>query len=641
MAKTSPGGSVAAALAALRKNGAEVGSYSDFDNFKVTGLPTGNLTIDNMTGIGGFPSGRITELVGPPSSGKTTAALQCAARVQQNGGVVFFNDFEKALDPDYAVALGLDVHDNDTFIYMRPDSFEDGANAFREFQKLSDGAVDLVIHDSVAAMTTRHELEAETGAVQVADRAKMMYQYCLTPDHKVLREDLRWVPLGDCQIGDVVLGFDEDLPEGSGGRKYRRAVVKSVQRQVSEDMYRVTLSSGKQFRVTGNHKWLTGRSVGKGYTYDWRETAELREGLDFSPRILDMWEEDHSKDAGWLAGMFDGEGHLNLRTENRVSGLFVGVGQKVGAEADRIERLLKEFCASAPLVSDTDETSENLAFRRFGVAGPLREKLKFLGTVRPERLIAKVDFDTLGRLQSWNRDPEAVVRVEKIEAQEIVIMETSTGTFIADGYPMHNCRQLLPILTHTNCAAIFLNHLLEMVDTTPMGRQMAARGIKRKTSPGGNAIPYYASLRMEFKQIGNLKNSEMDALTNEKVDVVRQTKTQATVIKNKVGDPFRTAELRVRFGKGFSQEYSVFSILVAHNVIKKTGAWFEFKDPALRLDDDHVKVNGENTVLARMEENPEWFAILRAKAEEIIDTNKEATFEVGDLSGWENPEGAE
>jgi len=210
-------------------------------------------------------------------------------------------------------------------------------------------------------------------------------------------------------------------------------------------------------------------------------------------------------------------------------------------------------------------------------------------------------------------------------------LEAETGAVqVADRAKMlyQYCRQLNPMLPRTGCAAIFLNHLLELVDTTPMGRRLAAQGIKRTTTPGGNALRYYASLRVEFKQIGNLKNEEMDVLSNEAVKQVRQTRTQVTVIKNKVADPFRTAELRVRFGKGFSQNYSVLGILTAHNKVKQAGAWFTF--PAeLRLngDDDFVKLQGEDTVLTLMDEHPAWAHTLETAARDTISDAEEA-FEV-------------
>ncbi len=356
--KTAASNDLQAALAELRNEkglGLQIGKFSDFPEMKPVGMSTGNLALDVLTGVGGPPSGRITEFVGPPSSGKTTAAIQAAAQAQRNGHVVAYMDHERSLDPVYCANLGLDVDDEDTFLYAKPETFEDGANAMRTLAR--SGMLYLGIHDSVAAMVTKHELEAETGAVQVADRAKMMHQYC---------------------------------------------------------------------------------------------------------------------------------------------------------------------------------------------------------------------------------------------------------------------RQLNPVLSRTGTGIIFINHLTEVIDTSFAGRQAASRGIKKKTSPGGNAIPYYASMRVEFKQIGNITKDIPDPLTGEISKRVQQIKTQATTIKNKVAEPFRTVELRVRHGRGFSQEFSTFSVLLSHGEIKKSGAWFKF--PAdLRLDDDHAQIQGEDSVIELMQENPDWAKKIEDVATKIVE----------------------
>ena len=170
-------------LAALRKKDAtlRVGSLADFDLNPRDALSTGNLSLDNATGVGGFPRGRVVELFGPPMSGKTTSALQAAAvhqrRVQtdQDAGAILFLDYERSLDETYCAKLGLDVHDADTFIYAQPDSFEQGANLFRAL--LEAGFLTLCIADSVAAMVSEKELAAPTGANTMADRAKALHQF--------------------------------------------------------------------------------------------------------------------------------------------------------------------------------------------------------------------------------------------------------------------------------------------------------------------------------------------------------------------------------------------------------------------------------------------------------------------------------
>lgn len=332
-----------------------IGTISDLD-FTVNAVSTGNVTLDALTSIDGMPRGRIIELFGPPSSGKTTCALQTAATVLAAGGKVLFLDYEKSLDPVYCEALGIKP-DDPNFIVMRPKSFEEGANIFRELCKT--GELDLMIADSVAAMVTENELAAETGKATMADRAKMMHQFC---------------------------------------------------------------------------------------------------------------------------------------------------------------------------------------------------------------------------------------------------------------------RQIVELLASTDTCVIFLNHVLEVVDTSPMGQQLKARGIQRKTTPGGAALKFYSSLRMEFKQVGNIRSTRYNPITNANEDVIAQTKVQATVVKNKVGDPFRTAELRVRQGLGFSQAYSVVDVLIAHRVIRvEKGGVHRFTATAQPEGRDEMPyVRGEDTLLGMLESDPEWLGQLTALAKSLL-----------------------
>ena len=356
--------SLAGVLADLRaeQNSSDhmvIGSLPEFD-MTVQGYSTGNIALDWITRVGGFPYGRIVECFGPPSSGKTTAALSAMAAeqakcIESGEGYVMFEDFERSIDPDYCTSLGLDVG-HSSFIYVKPDSFEHGANLFRKL--LATGELRIAVFDSVAAMVTEKEKEADTGKANVADRAKMMHQFL---------------------------------------------------RQTKDD-------------------------------------------------------------------------------------------------ADRF------------------------------------------------------------------------------------------GTTM-----------------------IFLNHTLEVVDATPMGQKMAARGIKRFTQPGGKALAFYASMRIEYKQVGNIRTTEMDALTNRKEDQVRSQKVQATVVKNKTGDPFGTALLRVRWGHGFSNEYSVLDILTKHSAVdlNKTG-WYTFP-PDLSPDNKQFKCRGEDKTLSQMEDNPEWAARLSGYAQMLLE----------------------
>lgn len=348
--------SLSAKLAELRaKKAVKVGSLDDFD-MTVRAITTGNVAIDSITGVGGLPRGRVIECYGPPSSGKTTTALQAAARLQQAGGKILFLDYEKSLDPKYVRALGIDPSDGESFIYTQPETFEEGANLFREL--MTTGELDMLIVDSVAAMVTQRELESETGKAQMADRARLMGQFM---------------------------------------------------RQIT------------------------------------------------------------------------------------------------------------------------------------------------------------------GQVQKYQ------------------------------------------------VVAVFLNHVQEVIDASPIGQKLKASGVVRKTTPGGSALKFYASMRIEYKQIGNIRTEVYDALTNDSVSDIRQTKVQVTVVKNKVAPPFKQCEVRVRYGQGFSQAFSVFDVLVNHRAIKK-GAGGVYKFPAGLGPDEQesTEIRGEEKILSQIEETAEWQNRLESYAKQLL-----------------------
>ncbi|MCR5206934.1 MAG: recombinase RecA [Eubacterium sp.] len=140
-------------------------------HLKVDAISTGSLTLDIATGIGGVPKGRIVEIYGPESSGKTTLALHCVAEAQKAGGVAAFIDAEHALDPVYAENLGVDV---DSLLVSQPD---DGEQALEITEQIvRSGAVDIIVVDSVAALVPRAEIEGEMGDSQVGRHARLMSQ---------------------------------------------------------------------------------------------------------------------------------------------------------------------------------------------------------------------------------------------------------------------------------------------------------------------------------------------------------------------------------------------------------------------------------------------------------------------------------
>lgn len=140
-------------------------------NVVVEAIPTGSLSLDLALGIGGVPKGRIIEIYGPESSGKTTLALHIVAEAQKRGGEAAFIDAEHALDPSYARALGVDI---DSMLISQPDTGEQGLEICEALVR--SGALDVVVVDSVAALVPRAEIEGDMGDAHVGLLARLMSQ---------------------------------------------------------------------------------------------------------------------------------------------------------------------------------------------------------------------------------------------------------------------------------------------------------------------------------------------------------------------------------------------------------------------------------------------------------------------------------
>ena len=134
-------------------------------------IPTGSVALDIALGIGGLPRGRIVEIYGPESSGKTTVALHAIANAQKNGGIAAFIDAEHALDPEYAKKLGVDI---DALLVSQPDTGEQALEIMDMLVR--SGALDIIVIDSVAALTPRAEIEGEMGDSHMGLQARLMSQ---------------------------------------------------------------------------------------------------------------------------------------------------------------------------------------------------------------------------------------------------------------------------------------------------------------------------------------------------------------------------------------------------------------------------------------------------------------------------------
>ena len=160
-----------AALLQIQKDFGEnaIMRLGDKKTMEVDTIPTGNLLIDRALGVGGFPRGRIVEIYGPESSGKTTLTLTVIAQAQKSGGLAAFIDVEHALDPAYAAKLGVNLDD---LLISQPGSGEEALQICEALVR--SNAIDVVVVDSVAALVTKQELEGEIGDSTVGAQARLM-----------------------------------------------------------------------------------------------------------------------------------------------------------------------------------------------------------------------------------------------------------------------------------------------------------------------------------------------------------------------------------------------------------------------------------------------------------------------------------
>src|ERR687883_453251 len=183
---------------------------------KVDSIPTGALALDLALGVGGVPKGRIVEIFGPESSGKTTLALHIIAETQKAGGLAAFIDAEHALDPAYAEAIGIDI---ENLYFSQPDNGEQALEIADTLVR--SGALDLVVVDSVAALVPRAEIEGEMGDSHVGLQARLMSQAMRKLNGSLSRFDTTAIFINQLRekIG-VMFGNPETTPGGRALKFY-------------------------------------------------------------------------------------------------------------------------------------------------------------------------------------------------------------------------------------------------------------------------------------------------------------------------------------------------------------------------------------------------------------------------------------
>ena len=210
-------------------------------------IPTGSLSLDAALGIGGLPRGRIVEIYGPESSGKTTLALHAVAEAQKLGGEAAFIDVEHALDPVYAKALGVDV---DALLVSQPDTGEQALEIAEAL--IRSGAIDMVVVDSVAALVPRAEIEGEMGDSHVGLQARLMSQAMRKLAGAVGKSNCIAIFINQLRLKVGVVYGNPEVTAGGNALKYYASVRRDVRRTETLKVGGEPVGSHTRVRVVKN-----------------------------------------------------------------------------------------------------------------------------------------------------------------------------------------------------------------------------------------------------------------------------------------------------------------------------------------------------------------------------------------------------
>lgn len=253
-------------------------------NLNIESIPTGSLALDAALGIGGLPRGRIVEIYGPESSGKTTLALHAVAEAQKLGGEAAFIDVEHALDPVYAEALGVKV---DSLLVSQPDTGEQALEIAEAL--IRSGAIDIVVIDSVAALVPRAEIEGEMGDSHVGLQARLMSQAMRKLAGVVSKSNCIAIFINQLRLKVGVVYGNPEVTAGGNALKYYASVRLDVRRVETIKTGGESVGSHTRVRVVKNKVAPPFKEAefdvlyGKGISRD-SELIELGMKLNFVQR---------------------------------------------------------------------------------------------------------------------------------------------------------------------------------------------------------------------------------------------------------------------------------------------------------------------------------------------------------------------
>lgn len=624
-------------------------------------IPTGSFSLDLALGVNGLPKGRIVEIFGPESSGKTTLALNVVAQAQKNGGKAAFIDAEHAMDPEYAAKLGVKIKE---LLISQPDNGEEALNILESLVR--SGMIDVVVVDSVAALTPKAEIEGEMGAQYIGLQARMMSQAlrkltalaaksgtmiifinqlrekigvmwgCLNYKSKVVLQDgkTEWIGrIVNQRKPLTVLSYDWKNDEIKPKKIYGWYNNGRAESFLQITAYKPSGNGRAEASVTPNHPVLTPTG--------WRRAEQLAVGdrvLIGVPHFLNQLQLEI------IRGSLMGDGALS-KSQNEKS---FGVRFRIGHGKKQKDYLLwkSKFFGNISHLISTGKAGDvrfNLTplpelynLRQIIYTGKhkflpadfvasltplslaiwymddghldIRDKQKTKGRIQicveamhPESRNLLLDYlkskyDISSRVGYCGG--KAVLTVDQKNTEKFL-------SLVARYIHPSMSYKLLPVYRNkfAGLVPIFSQSVWKPMSTPiidikekPKTRSMMRFdiGIRKthnflaggiivhnspETTPGGRALKFYSSVRIDIRRVGQLKKGEG----------IIGNRVKAKVVKNKVAAPFKAAEFDILFGEGISYEGDVATAALERGVITKSGATYSLEGEKLGVGIENVK----------------------------------------------------
>jgi recombination protein RecA len=632
----------------------------------IEAIPTGALSLDLALGVGGLPRGRVTEIYGPESSGKSTLAMHVVAEAQRNGGVCAYIDAEHAMDPIYAKAIGVDI---DQLLISQPDTGEQALEIADMLVR--SGALDVVVIDSVAALTPRAEIEGEMGDSHVGLQARLMSQALrkLTANLNrsktilifinQLREKIgvmfgcasygTRVTLADGtqeKIGKIV---NQKLPvevltyDFERGELTTKPVTNWFDNGIAERFLQFTVERGggngkAQFAMTENHLISTPggwRPAGELIVGDrvLQATTELLSNVQWEVLLGGLmgdcalspsrsgngarfrWGHGAKQIAygDWKASMFANVGVS--RSTNSASAVFhdmqpltelaelreaVYIGGKKVLSDDYLKRLTPLSLAVWYMdAASFTLRSKGLQQRTVGGSDRVEICVEAMSPDTRRRLVRYLadTWGIEGKLFERGKARKATLQFSTAEAAKL---QALIAPFV---HPSMEYKLLPRFRGRFAVEPLFAEprHVLTPMHITKIAVKPPTRSMHKfdlevagthnyfvdgvmvhnspETTPGGRALKFYSSIRLDIRRIESLKDG---------AEVVGN-RTRVKVVKNKCSPPFRQAEFDIMYGKGISREGALLDMAVDMNIVKKSGAWFTYEGEQLGQGRENAK----------------------------------------------------